>query len=76
MKEKLKSRKLWLSLIPALAGIAELFGADRNTAELICGALLVLVPSVFYVITEGRIDAARKKELAESARTLIDKTTE
>ena len=73
MKEKLTSRKFWLSLIPAIAGVAELFGADGGSVELICGALLALVPSVFYVITEGKIDAARKAALTEAAKELIEK---
>ncbi len=63
LKQKLTSRKFWLSLIPIIVGVAELFGADSDSVQLVCGGLLTLIPAVFYVITEGRIDAARKSEL-------------
>ncbi len=63
LKQKLMSRKFWLSLIPIIVGIAELMGADADSVQLVCGGLLTVIPAVFYVITEGRIDAAQKAEL-------------
>ncbi len=74
LKEKLLSRKFWMSAIPIIVGIAEILGADGGAVELICGALLAVVPAVFYVVTEGRIDAARKSELTDAAKELIGKS--
>jgi hypothetical protein len=68
IKEKLTSRKFWVSFIPAVAGVAQLFGAD-DTVTALLGALLTLIPSVIYVITEGKLDA---KKLTEAAKSLSD----
>ena len=72
IKEKLTSRKFWLTLIGVGAGIAQLCGADGNTVELICGAALAIVPSVIYIIMEGKIDAEGAKRLALSVSEAID----
>ena len=69
---KLTSRKFWVTLIGVCCGVACLFGADGETIELISGALLTLVPSVIYIITEGKIDAEGAKKLAASVADAID----
>ena len=72
IKEKLTSRKFWVTLIGVACGIACLFGADSTSVELISGALLTLVPTVVYVITEGKIDAQGAKKIASSVSDALD----
>ena len=63
MKEKGKfmSRKFWMTVVAAAVGIAQLFIADDGISTVI-GAVLTLVPSVIYVITEGKLDAKKFNE--------------
>lgn len=58
LKEKLMSRKLWLAIIGAGAGIAIAFGAPESIVSTILGAATTLISVVFYIITEGKVDAA------------------
>ncbi len=62
LKAKLLSRKFWVTLLPLVAGIAQLFGADGELVELISGAILAIVPAVAYVVTEGALDRKKKNE--------------
>ena len=52
------SRKLWLAIIGAGAGIAIAFGAPESIVSTILGAATTLISVVFYIITEGKVDAA------------------
>ena len=72
LKEKLTSRKFLLTLIEVICGVACLFGADGETLELVSGALLTLVPTVIYIITEGKIDAEGAKRIATTVSDVID----
>ena len=69
--EKLTSRKFWLTVFAAVAGIAQLFGADDTVTTLI-GAILTLVPSVIYVITEGKLDAKKLTDVITSVTDTLD----
>ena len=70
---KLTSRKFWITLIGVGAGIAQLFGADGESVSVVCGALMTLLPSVIYIITEGKIDKESAKSLLSSVSDAIDK---
>ena len=66
MKEKLKSRKLWV----AIGGLISVFAVEwANTsadlADKIIGAIIVIVPS--YIGGQGLVDAV--KEYVSSQRT-------
>ena len=71
IKEKLTSRKFWMTVIAAVAGIAQLLGADDTVTTLI-GAILTLVPSVVYVITEGKLDAEKLTDVINSVTDTLD----
>ncbi len=60
-----------MTVIVAVSGVAQLFGADDAVTTLI-GAILTLVPSVIYVITEGRLDAAKLTKLISSVTDALD----
>lgn len=72
LRSKLTSRKFWVTLISIGVGIAGLFGADGNIVATVAGALTALIPSVVYVLTEGKIDAAGVKKIAESVSEAAD----
>ncbi len=72
IKEKLISRKFWMTVIAAVAGVLQLFGADDTVTTLI-GAVLTLVPSVIYVITEGKLDAAKLTDVISSVTDELNK---
>ena len=72
LKEKLTSRKFLVTLIGVGCGIACLFGADGETVKLVGGALLTLVPTVVYIIIEGKIDESSVKRLASALSDALD----
>lgn len=54
---KLKSRKFWLTLITTLSGIATALMNVNGEVGIIAGMIVAVLPTIVYVITEGRIDA-------------------
>ncbi|UWG96766.1 hypothetical protein LPY66_18095 [Dehalobacter sp. DCM] len=58
MKEKLTSRKFWIAIITIITGILGVFGVADNTIEMVSSILLILVPGIVYIFTEGKIDAS------------------
>ncbi|MBQ8388948.1 MAG: hypothetical protein IJX46_08490 [Clostridia bacterium] len=75
IKEKLTSRKFWVTLVSILTGVAQLLGADGELAEILGGVALALIPSVIYVITEGKIDAESARGLIKDASAELDELT-
>ena len=71
MKEKLLSRKLWLAVIGAGAGIAIAFGAPESIVSVIVGSATALVSVVIYIITEGKVDAAAVQLSAEFIQSVL-----
>ena len=67
--QKLKSRKLWLSLGGMCAGIALAFGVDASDLQTVAGAVTTMVSVVVYVLTEGQVDAIA---VETTARKLCD----
>ena len=59
--QKLTSRKLWTALVGIVTGLGVIFGADGATAETIAGAIVTLLSSMTYIITEGAVDAKTAK---------------
>lgn len=70
--DKLKSRKLWLAIIGAAAGIAIALGADAGVVETVSGAAVALVSVVAYVITEGKVDKASVELGADFVNKVLD----
>lgn len=66
---KLSSRKLWTAIVGIITGLGVVFGADGNTAETISGAIVTLLSSMTYIITEGAVDAKSVVKLADTAVT-------
>lgn len=70
--QKLTSRKLWTAVLGIIAGLSVIFGADGETAQTIAGAVVTLLSSMTYIITEGAVDAKNKKP----AETVEEKNAE
>lgn len=72
LKEKLHSRKFWISLAGVVAGICGIVGCSDNTTAIIVFAILEIISVAGYCITEGSIDKARASHLLDSALDMID----
>ena len=59
MKDKLKSRKLWIAIGGLLAVAAtEWFNVNPETADKIIGAIVIIVPA--YIGGQGIVDAMKE----------------
>ncbi len=67
--KKLTSRKFLMTAITAIAGIITMIVGDNVVVQTVAGALMTIVPTVVYCVTEGSVDAA-------SVKTVTDATTE
>ena len=70
--EKIKSRKLWLAILNAAAGIAIALGADNNVVQIALGVGLALLSAVSYIVVEGKVDAAAVDLSADAVKKILD----
>lgn len=70
--EKFKSRKLWLAILNAAAGIAIALGADNNIVQVALGAGLALLSAVSYIVVEGKVDAAAVDLSSDAIKKILD----
>ena len=70
--EKFKSRKLWLAILNAAAGIAIALGADNNIVQIALGAGLALLSAVSYIVVEGKVDAAAVDVSSDAVKKILD----
>lgn len=72
MLEKLKSRKFLMALLSVVLGVLSLFGVADGTVEIASSIGLILVPTIVYIVTEGKIDAAAIGKIIDSADEILD----
>ena len=70
--EKIKSRKLWLAILNAAAGIAIALGADNNIVQIAIGAGLALLSVVSYIVVEGKVDAAAVDLSSDAVKKILE----
>ena len=70
--EKIKSRKLWLAILNAAAGIAIALGADNNIVQIALGVGLALLSAVSYIVVEGKVDAAAVDLSSDAVKKILD----
>ena len=70
--EKIKSRKLWLAILNAAAGIAIALGADNNIVQIALGVGLALLSAVSYIVIEGKVDAAAVDLSSDAIKKILD----
>jgi len=61
-KEKLSSRKLWVTVALILPMVASLFGAYEDAAVKIAAIITALIGGSVYNVVQGRIDAQKHDE--------------
>lgn len=69
---KLKSRKFWLTLITTLSGIATALMSVNGEIGIIAGMVVAVLPTIVYVITEGKIDAKAVGMIAEDITEITE----
>ena len=67
--KKLTSRKFIVTAISAIAGVVTLFVGNNEIVQIIASALMVVVPTIVYCITEGVLDSKSIKTITE---TVVD----
>lgn len=64
-KDKLTSRKLWLSIAAFVTMLIVYFTGDSEKAEKISAIIMAGATVIGYVLSEGLTDAAHKDDNAE-----------
>lgn len=73
MYYKLTSRKFWVSMITIISGLVGLVNIGDSSIGMILSGLMTLLPTIVYVITEGKIDAEDIKRAANTVNDVINK---
>lgn len=71
--EKLTSRKFITTVITAIAGIVTMIIGDNEVVQIIAGALMTIIPTIVYCITEGVVDAKSVKTITEATVDVAEK---
>ena len=72
--KKITSRKFIVTAITLIAGLVALFvGENNEIIQIIASALMTIVPTIVYCITEGAIDAASVKTITETVADTAEK---
>ena len=72
MLEKFQSRKFLMALLSVVLGIMTLFGVAETSIEVVSSVGLVLIPTIVYIFTEGKIDAAGVKQITSTIDDIVD----
>lgn len=67
---KLKSRKFWMALIGAAAGVCGMLNSNGNVTAILIFVVLEVCSIFGYFFTEGTIDNTRTKELIQMANQI------
>ena len=71
--KKITSRKFIVTAISAIAGVVTLFVGNNAVVETIASALMIVVPTIVYCITEGVLDKESIKTITEVAVDTAEK---
>lgn len=74
--EKLKSRKLWAAIAGLISGLSIIFGVDTSVSSTVSGAVVSVASIITYIITEGKIDAARAAATLQKVQEAVTVLTE
>lgn len=72
LKQKLTSRKLWLSIAAFVSMLMVYKGADTNSAEAVSALIVAGGTVIAYVLGEGLVDAAGKVADTETLIELLE----
>lgn len=71
--KKYASRKFLLSLACTICGFLGMMNVADDTIRLIGSMLMIIIPNVIYIITEGSIDRESVKNMVNSIADLLNK---
>ena len=71
--KKLTSRKFIVTAISAIAGVVTLFVGDNEIVQIVASALMVVIPTIVYCITEGVIDSKSVKTITDTIADTAEK---
>ena len=71
--KKFASRKFLVSLASTICGILGMMNVADDTIGLIGSMLMIIIPNVIYIITEGSIDRESVKNMVNSIADLLNK---
>jgi intracellular septation protein A len=74
--KKLSSRKFMVALISIITGILTLFNCDENLIQLIGSIVMIIVPVITYIVTEGVLDHASIKTTIQQVLEAFEKYLE
>jgi len=60
--QKLKSRKLWITIALMLPMIASLFGAFEDESVKIASMIMALMSGGIYTVVQGNLDEKEKED--------------
>lgn len=72
MWKKFFSRKFLITLIPVIAGILSIYNIDDTTINIVTTVLMIVIPTLSYVITEGKIDEKAVGMVINNLDELLD----
>jgi len=72
MKAKLTSRKFWVAISQIVAGLTIVFGLSDSTSAVITGAIVSVSSAIIYMVTEGKIDAAKAAQVITDVQTVVE----
>lgn len=70
---KLTSRKFIVTAISAISGIITLIVGENEVVQIVAGALMVVIPTIVYCITEGIVDAKSVKTITDAVVDTAEK---
>ena len=71
--EKLTSRKFIVTAITTITGVITMIIGENEIVNIIASALMVIIPTVVYCITEGVIDAKSVKTITDTVADTAEK---
>lgn len=70
--KKYTSRKFLVSLVSTICGVLGMMNVADDTIGLVGSMLMIIIPNVIYIITEGSIDRESVKNLFDNLAELFD----
>lgn len=72
MLEKFTSRKFLMALISVITGVLGMFNFSDDMIKFISSLGLALIPTIIYIITEGKIDEKALNQIGDIITDISD----
>lgn len=72
----LGSRKFLIALVSIISGILTLMNCNDSLIQFVCSLIMILVPAVTYIITEGVLDYTSICTMLENVAEIINEYIE